>query len=168
MPLPMTMKDIERLTAGMSAAGVESLNVRVQRSNNAAARLRQLAASPDFVAKYQRNDPDSVDAYNLLIKAKVDGMDALQSLQSPDVNTTASAKQAHEQAVASMVNDPEFVNRYMRGDAKAVAQWREVSVDGTAAMLGIDPNASLVGQGAPAAQPAPSAVGTATTGGAPS
>jgi hypothetical protein len=88
---------------------------------------------------------------------------------TPDTSGDAAARQAHDQSVQALIADPKFAEKYADGDPAARRQWKEIAVDGLAKVLGVDPNASLVGQGPPqATQPVPSAVGSVSTGGAPS
>ena len=89
---------------------------------------------------------------------------ALSMPIAPDPNVTAQAAQAREQAVQGLLSNSDFARKYAAGDPAAIRAWREVSDEGAAAMLGVDPQ-QVAPQPAPGVQVNPSGVGSVTTAG---
>jgi len=102
-------------------------------------RLAQLSASEAFRQKYLAGDPDAVAQYNNLVAAHAEGASlAREVYYGGPSEVDMGVFMAQQQSVSALTKDPDFVQRYLAGDAAARAEWDAVSTEGAAAALGVD------------------------------
>jgi hypothetical protein len=130
---------------------------KVELALSAAERLARLRADPDFPAAYARGKADAIEAFNVLLAAKAEGVAVARRditaieyqragvpvPQGPDPSERIALDQQHH----AMLADPEFAQKLQRGDPDAVRMMREHNL-ALAAHLGVDP-AAAVGTPAP-------------------
>jgi len=98
----------------------------IERGYQATLQLNRLAADQGFRERYLKGDAAAVEIYNRLSELKAAGTqpyhDAVGTRQ-PAANPGNSA------AALALINDADFVTRYMAGDNAARAEWDAASVD---------------------------------------
>jgi hypothetical protein len=98
----------------------------IERGYQATLTLQRLTGDEGFRQRYLKGDAEAVALFNRLSELKAAGtqpyhnaVGAMQAAATPD--TTAAAQ--------ALINDADFVARYMAGDSTAQAQWHSASVD---------------------------------------
>lgn len=101
---------------------------QIERGYQATLRLNRLAGDEGFRQRYLKGDAEAVEVFNRLTEFKAmgtqpyhDAVGAMQAAAAP--NTSAAA--------LTLINDADFVARYMAGDSTARSQWDAASVDNT-------------------------------------
>ena len=101
----------------------------IERGYQATLALKRLAADDGFRQRYMKGDAAAVELYDRLSALKAAGTqpyhDAVGAMQMAETPATTAAAQ-------TLINDPDFVARYMAGDAAARADWDAASVDNAA------------------------------------
>jgi hypothetical protein len=106
-------------------------------------RLAQLSSSETFRQKYLAGDPDAVAQYNNLVAAHAEGASlAREVYYGGPSEVDLGAFMAQQERVASLTRDPDFVQRYLAGDADARATWDAASTEGAAAALAAEAGAT--------------------------
>jgi len=128
---------------------INDLNARqpmLARAMRAKERLAQLSKSETFRQKYLAGDPDVVAQYNNLVAAHAEGASLARDVYyGGPTEVDIGAFTAQQERVAALTQDPEFVQRYLAGDAAARAAWDAVSTEGAAEALGVDAGAATDG-----------------------
>jgi hypothetical protein len=120
------------------------------RAMRAKDRLAQLSKSETFRQKYLAGDPETIAQYNNLVAAHADGASlAREVYYGGPAEVDMGAFTAQQERVAALTQDPDFVQRYLAGDAAARAEWDAASTEGAATALGGDP-ADAGGEGSAA------------------
>jgi hypothetical protein len=118
---------------------LSALNARqpmLARAMRAKDRLAQLSKSETFRQKYLAGDPDAVAQYNNLVAAHAEGASlAREVYYGGPSEVDMGAFTVQQEKVAALTGDPDFVQRYLAGDAEARAAWDAVSTEGAAAAL---------------------------------
>ena len=100
----------------------------IERGYRATLMLNRLAGDEAFRQRYLKGDAEAVELYNQLTELKAAGTqpyhDAVGTMQ-------AAATPAASAAAMHLINDADFVARYMAGESEARAQWDAASVDNT-------------------------------------
>ena len=124
---------------------LNDLNARqpmLARAMRAKDRLAQLSRSETFRQKYLAGDPDAVAQYNNLVAAHAEGASlAREVYYGGPTEVDMGAFTAQQERVAALTEDPDFVQRYLAGDAAARAEWDAASTEGAAQVLGGDADA---------------------------
>jgi hypothetical protein len=128
---------------------LNELNARqpmLARAMRAKDRLAQLSQSEAFRQKYLAGDPETVAQYNNLVAAHAEGASlAREVYYGGPTEVDMDAFTAQQERVAALTENPDFVQRYLAGDAAARAEWDAVSTDGAAEALGVDAGAATDG-----------------------
>jgi hypothetical protein len=100
----------------------------IERGYQATLTLNRLAGDEGFRQRYLKGDAAAVELFNRLTELKAagtqpyhDAVGAMNEQATP--NTSAAA--------VTLINDADFVARYMAGDSEARAEWDAASVDNT-------------------------------------
>jgi len=98
----------------------------IERGYQATLTLQRLTGDERFRQRYLKGDAEAVALFNRLSELKAagtqpyhDAVGAMQAAATPDTSAAALA----------LINDADFVARYMAGDSTAQAQWDSASVD---------------------------------------
>jgi hypothetical protein len=101
----------------------------IERGYHATLTLDRLTGDEGFRQRYLKGDAEAVALFNRLTELKAagtqpyhDAVGAMQAAATPDTSAAALA----------LINDADFVARYMAGDNTARAQWDATSVDNAA------------------------------------
>jgi hypothetical protein len=101
----------------------------IERGYRATLTLNRLAGDEGFRQRYLKGDAEAVELFNRLTELKAAGTqpyhDAVGAMQAAVIPDTGAAALA-------LINDTDFVARYMAGDSTARAQWDAASVDNAA------------------------------------
>ena len=101
---------------------------RIERGYEATLTLKRLAGDEGFRQRYLKGDAEAVALFNHLTELKAAGTqpyhDAVGAMQAASTPETSAAALA-------LINDGDFVARFMAGDTGARAQWDAASVDGS-------------------------------------
>ena len=96
----------------------------IERGYRATVTLNRLAGDEGFRQRYLKGDAEAVELFNRLTEFKAAGTqpyhDAVGTMQP-------AATPANSAAALSLINDADFVTRYMAGDSAARAQWDAAS-----------------------------------------
>jgi hypothetical protein len=102
---------------------------QIERGYRATLMLNRLAGDERFRQRYLSGDAEAVELFNNLTALKAAGTqpyhDAVGTMQAAAIPGASAAAMA-------LVNDADFVARYMAGDSAARAQWDAASVDNAA------------------------------------
>jgi hypothetical protein len=100
----------------------------IERGYRATLMLNRLAGDEGFRQRYLKGDAEAVELYNQLTELKAAGTqpyhDAVGTMQAAETPAASAA-------ALSLINDADFVARYMAGETEARAQWDAASVDNT-------------------------------------
>jgi hypothetical protein len=98
----------------------------IERGYQATLALNRLTTDEGFRQRYLKGDAAAVELFNRLTELKAAGtqpyheaVGAMQAAQAPATGAAA----------LNLINDADFVARYMAGDAAARAEWDAASVD---------------------------------------
>src|SRR5581483_7498072 len=106
-------------------------------------RLAQLSQSETFRQKYLAGEPEAVAQYNNLVAAHAEGASLARDVYyGGPTQVDIGAFSAQQERVAALTQDPDFVQRYLAGDAAARAEWDAASTEGAAVALGGEGSAS--------------------------
>jgi hypothetical protein len=98
----------------------------IERGYQATLTLHRLTGDEGFRQRYLKGDAEAVALFNRLTEFKAAGTqpyhDAVGTMQ-------AAATPGSSAAALALINDADFVARYMAGDNAARAQWDATSVD---------------------------------------
>jgi hypothetical protein len=98
----------------------------IERGYKATLALRRLAADEGFRERYLKGDAAAVELYNRLSALKAAGT---QPYHDAIGAQKAAEHSGNSNAALALINDADFVARYMAGDSAARAQWDAASVD---------------------------------------
>jgi hypothetical protein len=102
---------------------------QIERGYQATITLQRLSGDAGFRQRYLNGDAAAVEVFNRLSMLKAAGTqpyhDAVGTMQAP-------AAPGNSAAALALINDADFVTRYMAGDTAARAQWDAASVDNAA------------------------------------
>jgi hypothetical protein len=143
----------QRIAEGMKIEDLEAGMAKWQRGLRARERVKELTASEDFQARFARKDPEALKLWRTLSLAQAEADDAAMALYGPDAERDGQAEEALRQEVQALATNPEFMERFNRGDADAVEQYRSLSIGKAAAVVGVDPNTIAPAPAAPSPQP---------------
>lgn len=100
----------------------------IERGYRATLMLNRLAGDEAFRQRYLKGDAEAVELYNQLTELKAAGTqpyhDAVGTRQAAETPAASAA-------ALTLINDADFVARYMAGESEARAQWDAASVDNT-------------------------------------
>jgi hypothetical protein len=109
----------------------------IERGYQATLTLNRLAGDEGFRQRYLKGDAAAVELFNRLTEMKAagtqpyhDAVGAMNEQATP--NSSAAA--------VTLINDSDFVARYMAGDAAARAEWDAASVDNTTVAAAMEGN----------------------------
>jgi hypothetical protein len=98
----------------------------IERGYQATLTLQRLTGDQGFRQRYLKGDAEAVALFNRLSALKAagtqpyhDAVGAMQAAATPETGAAALA----------LINDADFVARYMAGDSTARAQWDAASID---------------------------------------
>ena len=98
----------------------------IERGYQATVTLNRLAGDEGFRQRYLKGDAEAVELFNRLTEMKAAGTqpyhDAVGAMQAEAAPNTSAA-------ALTLINDADFVARYMAGDSTARTQWDAASVD---------------------------------------
>jgi len=127
----------------VSLSALNASQPMLARAMRAKDRLAQLSGSEAFRQKYLAGDPDAVAQYNNLVTAHAEGASLARDVYyGGPTEVDMGAFMAQQERVATLTQDPDFVQRYLAGDADARAAWDAASTEGAAAALGGDAGAT--------------------------
>jgi hypothetical protein len=107
-------------------------------------RLASLSRSESWRTKYLGGDPEAVAQYDALVAQHATGVSFARDIVYGEAAAVdAGGYVAHLGAVHALTHDPDFVQRYLAGDAAAKAQWDQVSTEGAAAVTGAGPDNAI-------------------------
>ena len=96
----------------------------IERGYHATLKLNQLTGDEGFRQRYLKGDAEAVALFNHLTALKAAGTqpyhDAVGTMQAP-------VAPGNTAAALALINDADFVARYMAGDSAARAQWDAAS-----------------------------------------
>ena len=102
---------------------------QIERGYQATLALKRLSGDEGFRQRYLKGDAAAVELFNRLSELKAVGTqpyhDAVGAMQAAETPATSAA-------ALTLINDADFVSRYMAGDSGARAQWDAASVDNAA------------------------------------
>lgn len=98
----------------------------IERGYQATLTLNRLAGDEGFRQRYLKGDAEAVELFNRLTELKAAGT---QPYHDAVGVMNEAATPATSAAALSLINDADFVARYMAGDSTARAQWDAASVD---------------------------------------
>jgi hypothetical protein len=98
----------------------------IERGYRATLALNRLAGDEGFRQRYLKGDAEAVALYNHLTELKAAGT---QPYHDAVGAMNAAATPGNSAAALALINDADFVARYMAGDTDARAQWDAASVD---------------------------------------
>jgi hypothetical protein len=123
----------------ISRDALDARQPMLARAMRAKDRLAQLSRSDSFRQKYLAGDPETVALYNNLVDAHAEGASlAREVYYGGPTEVNVADFTAQQERVAALAKDPDFVQRYLAGDAEARAQWDSASTEGAASVLGVD------------------------------
>lgn len=97
----------------------------IERGYQATLTLKRLVADDGFRQRYLKGDAAAVELYNRLSELRAVGTqpyhDAVGAMQEAATPATSAA-------ALTLINDADFVARYMAGDTAARAEWDAASV----------------------------------------
>jgi hypothetical protein len=100
----------------------------IERGYRATLMLNRLAGDEGFRQRYLKGDAEAVELFNQLTELKAAGTqpyhDAVGTIQAAETPAASAA-------ALTLINDADFVARYMAGETEARAQWDAASVDNT-------------------------------------
>jgi hypothetical protein len=100
----------------------------IERGYRATLMLNRLAGDEGFRQRYLKGDAEAVELFNQLTELKAAGTqpyhDAVGTMQAAETPAASAA-------ALTLINDADFVARYMAGETEARAQWDAASVDNT-------------------------------------
>jgi len=104
----------------------------IERGYRATLMLNRLAGDEGFRQRYLKGDAEAVELFNQLTELKAAGTqpyhDAVGTMQAAETPAASAA-------ALTLINDADFVARYMAGETEARAQWDAASVDNTTVAL---------------------------------
>ena len=100
----------------------------IERGYRATLMLNRLAGDEGFRQRYLKGDAEAVELFNQLTELKAVGTqpyhDAVGTMQAAETPAASAA-------ALTLINDADFVSRYMAGETEARTQWDAASVDNT-------------------------------------
>ncbi len=113
----------------------------IERGYHATLKLNQLTGDEGFRQRYLKGDAEAVALFNRLTELKAAGTqpyhDAVGAMQ-------AASAPGNSAAALALINDADFVARYMAGDSAARAQWDAASPNNSS---GDNPAAAQAAEG---------------------
>jgi hypothetical protein len=132
----------------VSLAELNKRQPMLARAMRAKDRLAQLSKSDTFRQKYLAGDPEAVAQYNNLVTAHAEGASMARDVYyGGSTEVDMGAFMAQQERVATLTQDPDFVQRYLAGDPQARAAWNNASTEGAAEALGVDAGPAADGAG---------------------
>ena len=134
----------------ISRNDMEARAPMMRRALEARDRLAALSRSESWRTKYLAGDPEAVAQYDALVAQHAAGVSFARDIAYGEAAQVDRGEYIdHLGQVHALTHDPDFVRRYLAGDAAAKAQWDTVSTEGAASVTGtaLDASGNAISQG---------------------